>query len=72
MITVSRQCGLLELSRSSFYYAPLGEDDTNQALMRLIYKQFTRTPFYGIRRMTAWLRRQGHAVNRKRIQSSSW
>jgi putative transposase len=68
MIPVSRQCDLLELSRSSFYYAPAGEDEINQMLMRLIDEQFTRTPFYGVRRMTAWLRRQGHPVNRKRIQ----
>ena len=35
--------------------------------MRLMDEQFTRTPFYGTRRMTAWLQRQGHAVNRKRV-----
>ena len=36
--------------------------------MRLIDEQFTKTPFYGVRRMTTWLKRQGHQVNRKRIQ----
>lgn len=35
--------------------------------MRLIDEQFTRTPFYGSRRMTAWLNRQGHMANRKRV-----
>jgi len=35
--------------------------------MRLIDEQFTRTPFYGSRRMTAWLNIQGHTVNRKRV-----
>jgi len=68
MIPVSRQCDLLDLSRSSFYYAPVGEDGYNLLLMRLIDEQFTKTPFYGVRRMTVWLRRQGHQVNRKRIR----
>ncbi|MEE4358541.1 MAG: IS3 family transposase [Desulfococcaceae bacterium] len=36
--------------------------------MDLPDRQFTETPFYGSRRMTAWLRRQGHPVNRKRVQ----
>ena len=35
--------------------------------MRLLDEQYTRTPFYGIRRMTAWLRAQGYAVNHKRV-----
>jgi putative transposase len=67
-IPVTRQCDLLDLPRSCFYYLPAGEDDENQGLMRLIDEQFTKTPFYGVRRMTAWLRRQGHPVNRKRIR----
>jgi putative transposase len=65
MIPVSRQCELLSLSRSSFYYQPSGE---NEASLRLIDEQFTMTPFYGVRRMTAWLQRNGHGVNRKRVR----
>jgi putative transposase len=68
MIPVSRQCDLLDLCRSSFYYLPTEEDEYNLTLMRLIDEQFTKTPYYGVRRMTAWLQRQGHRVNRKRIQ----
>jgi len=67
MIPVSRQCGLLDLSRSSFYYLPTGEDEENLMLMRRIDEQFTKTPYFGVRRMTAWLQRQGRRVNRKRI-----
>ena len=68
-ISLSRQCELVDLNRSSFYYKPLvqGEDEENLLLMRLLDEQYTRTPFYGIRRMTAWLRRQGHLVTRKRV-----
>ena len=46
---------------------PRGDDGENQILMRLIDEQYTRTPFYGSRRMTAWLNSQGHVVNRKRV-----
>jgi len=67
MISISRQCDLVELSRSSFYYRSLGEDEYNLQLMRLLDEQFTKTPFYGARKMQAWLRTQGHEVNRKRI-----
>ena len=57
----------MELSRSSFYYRSCGEDGYNLALMRLIDEEFTRHPFYGARRMAAWLRSQGYGVNRKRV-----
>ncbi len=36
--------------------------------MRLLDEQYTATPFYGVRRMTAWLRSRGYAVNRKRVR----
>lgn len=65
-MAVSRQCELLDLSRSSFYYRPLGEDEYNLTLMRLIDEEFTKHPFYGARRMAAWLRTRGWPVNRKR------
>lgn len=68
MVPVYRQCELLGLSRSSLYYRSRGgKDNDNQHLMRLIDRQYTEAPFYGTRRMTAWLRSQGHAVNRKRV-----
>jgi putative transposase len=67
-IPVYRQCELLGLSRSSLYYRSRGgKDEQNQHVMRLIDRQYTETPFYGTRRMTAWLRSQGYAVNRKRV-----
>lgn len=66
-ISVSRQCELLGLARSSLYYEPQGNDPYNELLMRLIDEQYTRTPFYGVRRMTAWLRNTGHLVNHKRV-----
>jgi len=67
-ISMARQCELLGLARSSLYYTPRAEDAYNEQLMRRIDEQYTRTPFYGVRRMTACLRRQGEAVNPKRVR----
>lgn len=63
-----RQCELLGLSRAGFYYEPPGESAENLQLLRLLDEQYTRTPFYGVRRMTAWLRTQGYAINQKRVR----
>jgi putative transposase len=67
MIPIARQCELLGVNRSGFYYRSKGESDYNLTLMRLIDEQYTATPFYGVPRMTVWLKRQGHPVNRKRV-----
>jgi len=66
-ISVRRQCDLLGVNRSGLYYEPRGESAENLQLMRLIDEQYTRTPFYGSRRMTEWLRSKGFEVNRKRV-----
>ena len=68
-LSVSRQCQLLEVSRASVYRrpAPVSADDLR--LMELIDRQYLAQPFYGSRRMAAWLAtREGHPVNRKRVQ----
>jgi len=62
-----RQCELLGVNRSGLYYEPSGESDENLALMRLLDEQYTRTPFYGSRKMVEWLGTQGFHVNRKRV-----
>ena len=67
-LSIYRQCELLGLARSSFYYEPATETKENLELMRLIDQQYTAHPFYGSRKMTAWLAGQGHPVNRKRVQ----
>ena len=63
IITVARQCGLLNLPRSSCYYVSGKDDRYNQLLMNLIDEQYTKMPFCGVAKMTAWLHRQGHFVN---------
>jgi putative transposase len=67
-LSVQRQCELLGLPRSTFYYEPATESAENLGLMRLIDEQYLQVPFYGSRRVTAWLNSQGHEVNRKRVQ----
>lgn len=67
-MSVSRQCALLQVARSSAYYVPNStESPENLALMRLIDEQYLQRPFYGSPRMTWWLNKHGHEVNRKRV-----
>ncbi len=67
-LSVVRQCDLLSISRSSFYYQPVSETAENLALMRLIDAQFLETPWYGSRQMSRHLRRDGHEVGRQRVR----
>lgn len=67
-LSVTRQCALLGLPRASYYHRPRPEPDANLALMRVIDETYLAYPFFGSRQMTRWLRRQGHEVNRKRVQ----
>jgi putative transposase len=66
-VSVRRQCELLGVNRAGLYYEPAGESEENLLLMRLMDEQYTRTPFYGSRRMATWLVTRGFQVNRKRV-----
>ncbi len=61
---IARQCSLVSISRSSFYYQGKGEAPVNLNLMRLIDEQFLETPWYGSRQMARHLRRLGYCVGR--------
>jgi len=67
-LSVTRQCELVGLPRASYYYHPRPETEENLAAMRLIDEQYTRTPFYGARRMAVFLESQGVAADRKRVR----
>lgn len=67
-LSITQQCELLQISRSSWYYETLGESALNLELMKRIDEQFLETPYYGARQMARYLRRQGYWVNRKRVQ----
>jgi putative transposase len=67
-LSVVRQCQLLDISRSGLYYQPVGISQEDLSLMKMIDRQYLVTPFYGARKMAAWLKNQGHQVNRKRVR----
>src|SRR5690606_12717038 len=67
-LSIARQCELVGVSRSGFYYQPSGETELNLMLMRLIDEQHLKTPYYGARQMARHLRREGYVVGRKRIR----
>lgn len=67
-LSVSAQCRLLSVSRSGLYYTPSTETTANLAILRLLDKQYLETPFYGVRRLRAWLGEQGYAINPKRLR----
>jgi putative transposase len=67
-LSVIRQCKLLDISRSGLYYQSAGISDEDLTLMKLIDRQYLATPFYGARRIAAWLKNQGYRVNRKRVR----
>ena len=68
VVSIRRQCELLGIARSGLYRSPAAANDNDLVLMRRIDELFTTWPFLGSRRMTALLRAEGHAVNRKRIR----
>jgi len=67
-LSTTKQCEILGLNRSSYYYEPQLETEFNLLLMELIDRQYTKTPFYGIPRMTAVLRRRGYLIKHKRVE----
>ena len=67
-LSVVRQCALLDISRSSLYRRRAEVSRENGESIDLMDRQYLATPYYGSRRMTAWLRRMGRRVNRKRVR----
>ena len=67
-LSISVQCRLLSISRSSYYYAPVPETDETLALMTVIDETFMECPWYGSRQMARHLRRAGHEVGRRRAR----
>ena len=71
VLSIGKQCRLLSISRSSFYYAPQGEPEMNLALMQLIDRQFLETPFYGVRQMPWHLQNDG-SIRACRERNVDW
>src|SRR5215831_19047696 len=68
VLPISQQCRLLAVSRAAVYRKPAEVSAEDLAIMALIDRQYLARPYYGSRRMAAWLTTQGHIVNRKRVQ----
>ena len=68
VLPVERQCALLGLARSTFYYVSVRDGTEDEVLMRLLDEQYTKRPFFGVRRMTDWLQTEGWPVGRKRVR----
>ena len=67
-LSVSKQCQLLDLARSNLYYQAIGETEENLLIMHFLDEQYFKTPFYGIRKLTALLRQEGFKINKKRVR----
>ncbi|VVM06185.1 hypothetical protein MAMT_01039 [Methylacidimicrobium tartarophylax] len=67
-LSVRRHCELLGLDRSGLYYEPLGPNAQEIALCHRLDELYTAHPFYGVRRMTEALRREGGTANPKRVR----
>ena len=65
---ISQQCKLVSLSRSAFYYTPVGIDAATLDMMKEIDRVFTKYPFFGSRQIAAYLRREGTVVGRHRVR----
>ena len=67
-LSIARQCRLLDIGRSGLYYQPKGISEEDLTLMKLIDRQYLATPFYGSRKIAAWLKSQNYSINRKRVR----
>ncbi len=67
-LSILEQCKLLSISRSGLYYKPV-DNEKDRLLMKLIDKQYTKTPFYGARRMAVELKKLGYPVGRKKVRT---
>lgn len=67
-LSIVRQCKLLNLNRSSYYYCPIVETDYNLFLMKIIDQEYLKYPFLGSRQMQRYLARSGHNASRHRVR----
>ena len=67
-MSIREQCEVLGISRSGYYYEPREESEFNMKLMNLIDEEYTRKPYYGSPRLTAYLNQLGYLVNIKRVK----
>ena len=64
-----RQCSIVGLNRASFYYQPVSLSERDRLMMDLLDAQYTKTPFYGVRNMTTYLRTLGYEVGKDHVRT---
>ena len=67
--SVRRQCSIVGLNRASFYYQPVSLSEHDRLMMDLLDAQYTKTPFYGVRNMTTYLRTLGYEVGKDHVRT---
>lgn len=67
-LSIAEQCDVLNIHRSGLYYKPMPESKENLEIMSILDKQYFKTPFYGVLRLTAFLNNEGFRVNSKRVR----
>jgi putative transposase len=67
-LSLTKQCKLLKISRSSLYYVPIGVNAGTLELMNEIDRVFTKYPFFGSRQIAAYLPRNGFHAGRHRVR----
>ena len=68
VLSIRRQCALLDIARSGVYRLPRPANDNDPALMRRLDDMFMSWPFFGSRRVAAMLRAERYSINHKRVQ----
>ncbi len=68
LLSVVQQCLLVSIHRGGLYYKPISESEENLEIMQKLDKQYFNTPFYGVKKLTAWLQRQDYKINVKRMR----
>ena len=67
-VSLARQCTLLDISQAWLYYQPTTPSAEDLELMALMDRQYLKTPFYGSRKMQAWLQGLGHPAGRNKVR----
>jgi putative transposase len=67
-LSIFKECGLLGLNRSSFYYEPVAESEENLSILRWLDEQYMKTPFSGARKLIKQLGKEGHRLNMKKLR----
>jgi len=67
-MSLSKQCKLLNINRSSLYIKEKEVKVEDSIILEMLSKLYLTHPFYGYRKITIWLQKQGYKMNTKRVR----